>query len=245
MRSRVRGCSGRSDGNVGGDLRQRVEQSLEHVGDGRRSTAGAACRARTPRVAEPEPLEESASLRGARGSVAASRSSGCRRSGCARRGRPSRARLSAASRQVVKSTSESASATTRFTSSGMSRSRLRSPASTCASTGRTGRPLLAEVDLRRHQGARRRRVDVADDDHDVGPLRLEHLLEADHHPGGLRGVRSRSDAEVDSRLRTGRGRGRRRPTCCRRSAGRCAPAPASNRSSPRSRIAHQSGAIFM
>ena len=51
-------------------------------------------------------------------------------------GTPSASRLASASRQVVKQMSESASVTMRLTSSGIVRSRLRRPASTCATSGR-------------------------------------------------------------------------------------------------------------
>ena len=53
----------------------------------------------------------------------------------------------------------------------------------------------AQLDGR--QGAGDRRVDVADDDHGVGPL-LEHdRLEPLHDLGRLDGVRARADLEVD------------------------------------------------
>ena len=66
-------------------------------------------------------------------------------------------------------------------SSGIVMSKLRSPASTCA----TGTFSFAAA-----RAAAERRVHVADDDDEVGPLGLQHPLHADHHRRRLRRVRA-------------------------------------------------------
>ena len=50
--------------------------------------------------------------------------------------------------------------------------------------------------LRRHQRRRHRRVHVADDDDQVGPLGEADLLERDHHLRGLHRVAAGADAEI-------------------------------------------------
>jgi len=72
-------------------------------------------------------------------------------------------------------------------SSGIARSKLRSPASTCRHRNQQ---------LRRHQRRRHRRIHVADHDHEVGALFEAHLFEADHHVARLHGVAGRSDFKV-------------------------------------------------
>ena len=71
----------------------------------------------------------------------------------------------------------------RLISSGIVRSKERSPASTCADR---------HAELGRGERRRQRRVDVADDDDHVGRSLGEHRLEPHHHRGGLLGVRCRS-----------------------------------------------------
>ena len=72
---------------------------------------------------------------------------------------PSRSRLSRASGEWMNSRSEIASVTSRLISSGMVRSKLRRPASTCP----TGTPSFAAT-----SAARERRVHVAGHEHEVG-----------------------------------------------------------------------------
>ena len=147
-------------------------------------------------------------------------------------GCPRRPRWASASGLVANSRSASrVGDQTRLISSGMVRSKLRRPASTCAS----GMPQLGRDRASPPAWSsrrRRRRTSAA--------ARLEQdLLQAGH-------ARRRSasacvpepDPEVDVRLAAGRGRRRTRPTWPRRSAGRCArasasrPRPASARASP-------------
>ena len=100
-----------------------------------------------------------------------------------------------------------------------------------------------DVELDRGERAGERRVDVARDD-DAGRAPLEqHLLDADERPRRLLAVRAGADAEEDVRLGQAElGRGRR-PTCRRRSAGRCGRAMTS---APGSRwSARCTGATFM
>ena len=77
-----------------------------------------------------------------------------------------------ASGDGVNSQSEMASTASRLISSGIVRSRERSPASTWASG------MLA---LRRDERARERRVDVTDDDDGIGLVRGDDLFEREHH----------------------------------------------------------------
>ncbi len=68
--------------------------------------------------------------------------------------------------------------------------------------------------FRRHQRARERRVDVADDDDLVGGIGLQPLVEAGHHPSGLHRVVRRADFEVDvgrTQAEVGEQRFRHRP----------------------------------
>lgn len=57
-----------------------------------------------------------------------------------------------------------------------------------------------DVALGRHQGARQRGVHVPHDDHQVGPLGFEDLLEGDHHAGCLPGVGVAPHPQVEVRL---------------------------------------------
>ena len=89
------------------------------------------------------------------------RSSCCRRSACARRRCPRRAGSRSPPRCGGRGSSEKRSATIRLTSSGIVRSKLRRPGLD-----------VGDRDPHLHRGQRRRqgRVDVAGDDHQVGPL---------------------------------------------------------------------------
>ena len=101
---------------------------------------------------------------------------------------PSRNRLSCAVRSVVYSTSATWSVSTRLISSGMPRSKLRSPASTCA----TGTPFFtatsvqASVELTSPTTTTQDGLEVVDD-----------RLETAHHLGGLHRVRTGAHLEVE------------------------------------------------
>ena len=116
----------------------------------------------------------------------ACRSSCCRRTGSRSSATPSARRLSSASGECRKSSSERWSATIRLISSGIVRSKLRSPDSTWP-TG-ISEPRRAE---RRGEG----RVDVAGDEHEVGALGAQHRLEPLEHPRRLLAVAAGADAE--------------------------------------------------
>ena len=159
---------------------------------------------------------ERARPRRARGSAPrarpACRSSCCRRSASARRRSPRRARFSIASSECRKRYSERWSATTRLISSGIVRSKLRSPDSTwpIGISSFAAQSAAASVELT-SPGTSTRSGSSATQD------RLERL----EHAGGLLGVRAGADAEhvvglghaelLEEDLRTSSGR----------SAGRC------------------------
>ena len=100
----------------------------------------------------------------------------------------------------------------------MRRSNERIPASTCATR---------HARLRRGQAAGERRVRVAVDEHDVGPLLGEQRLERLEHARGLRRVRPAVDAQLDLRAAGSRAPRRRPSTARRRGAGRCGRATSS------------------
>ena len=125
--------------------------------------------------------------------------------------------LDAADGSVQKSRSLIESVSTRLISSGMPRSKLRSPASTCTSF---------DTELHGHEAAGDRAVDVAHHQHRVGLVLQHHRLEGPDDLGGLDGV---ADPLPTPRLISGSGI----PSCRKnrslmlgRSAGPCAPAAA-------------------
>ena len=104
---------------------------------------------------------------------------------------PSASRLASASGDGVHRTSASASVTMRLISSGIVRSRLRKPASRCA----TGMPSFGA-----DQGAGQGRIDVADDDDPIRTRRVAQPLVGDHHAAGLLRVAAAAHAEVMIRI---------------------------------------------
>ena len=88
----------------------------------------------------------------------------------------------------MKRRSEIWSVRIRLISSGIVRSKLRSPASTWAT-------LTPELDG--DQGAGNRRIDVADDEHEVGSRIEQHGLEGGHDRRRLLRVAARSHVQVD------------------------------------------------
>ncbi len=169
------------------------------------------------------------------GSARACRSSRCRRSGSFSSAIPSRRRFTLPDSSVVNRRSAIASVSMRLISSGIVRSKLRSPASTCAT---------ANTEFRRDQRARDGRVHVADHEDDVRPPLEQDLLEGHHDRGGLHGVGCRAHPEVHVRARNTQLLEEDLRHLLRRSAGRyaragarCAPAAAF--------MASDDGAIFM
>ncbi len=75
----------------------------------------------------------------------------------------------------------------RLISSGIVRSRLRSPASTCAT---------ANAPFRGDERARKRRVHVSDNEHEIGVMLGEILVERRHDACRLHGMRPGADAEM-------------------------------------------------
>lgn len=129
-------CAGASAGGSASAPRsRRVLRGRRRARAGRpRSTDGATCRARTSARSHAEAPGDLGSRPQSRASGAASRSSDCRRSGSSPPGSPP-TRFSSASRHVVSSRSEIAPR--RGEGSPRTRCRgLRSPASTCTSSGR-------------------------------------------------------------------------------------------------------------
>ena len=96
-------------------------------------------------------------------------------------------RFSAAASEEHSSSAEAWSVSTRLSSSGIARSNERMPASTCA----TG-----TLRLRGGQRARQRRVGVAVDEHEVGPLARQQPLERVEHARGLGGVGAAAEVEL-------------------------------------------------
>ena len=105
---------------------------------------------------------------------------------------PSAARLSTAVWLGQKSRSERQSATTRLTSSGMARLKLRRPASTWA----TG-----DVHLGCGERPGQGRVGIAVDQHPVRPLLQQHSLQPKQHFADLPAVRPRPHSQIHVRLR--------------------------------------------
>ena len=101
---------------------------------------------------------------------------------------PSRSRLSAAARSVVYRTSAIWSVSTRLISSGISRSKLRSPASTCT----TGMRFLTATRL--HASVELTSPTTMTQD---GAELVEHGLEAPHDLGRLYRVGAGTDLEID------------------------------------------------
>ena len=130
----------------------------------------------------------------------------------ARGRRPRDAGCPSASGLWVKHQRESWSVRTRLISSGIVRSKLRSPASRCA---------IGNAELRGRERAGERRVDVARDDERDGTHVVEDLLDPLERPSRLRAVAARSDAELVVRRADARARRRRSRTSRGRSAGRC------------------------
>ena len=54
-----------------------------------------------------------------------------------------------------------------------------------------------DAELHADQRAGERRIDVADHDQPVGPVRRGDLAICDHHPAGLLGMAARADAEME------------------------------------------------
>ena len=125
------------------------------------------------------------------------------------------------------SRSHSWSVSRRLISSGIVLSKLRSPASTCASGTPSFAPASDGADRRVHVAVQRPRATAASRG-TPAPCRPD--------VGGLRGLRARPDAEVDVRLAAGRAGRRKRPTSARRSAARCAPRAARGRARRSARI---------
>ncbi len=128
----------------------------------------------------------------AAGDGAACRSSRCRRGGSARPASLRRSRFSSASRDGVSSRSASRSVTMRLISSGIVRSRLRRPASTCAIgiTSFAATSDAAIVEFTSPTTTTR-----------SGRSARQTSSNADHHLRGLHGVAGRADAEIAVRRR--------------------------------------------
>ena len=185
------------------------------------------------RARRPNSLPAASRSRASRRARAASRSSCCRRSGLPA-SMPSRSRLSIACRECTSRSRDRWSVRTRLCSSGMRRSKLRSPASRCATgmSSFTAASAPASVELTSPDTTTRRAA-------------LEqHLLDADERARRLLGVRARADAEEDVRRRQPELVEEDRPTCRRRSAAPCARARA--RARDRAPAAQRwTGAAFM
>ena len=118
--------NGEDDGQLARDLGSARIASASTV---RRRAPGGAASRRDRRRARARCARACRARRSAAASPRACRSSCCRPCGSSRRATPSRMRLSTASGECMKRNSESASVTTRLISSGIVRSKLRSPAS--------------------------------------------------------------------------------------------------------------------
>ena len=161
------------------------------VGRAMQRDEAVACRARRAATGRRRDASQAFRAAGARVRLvraAASRSSRCRRTRCARRRCLRAARLTAALRSVVYSRSAIWSVSTRLISSGIARSKLRRPASTCT----TGTPFLTATSAQ----ARVELTSPTTSTHGR-PVRVQHRLEAAHHLGGLHGMAARADFQVE------------------------------------------------
>ena len=226
---RRRPAAGRCD-----TRRQLPHERLERLARGRRSTAGAAsprrsCRPRAHRLARVPSASiaariisnESIMMLPTRSIFGA--------------GTPSRARFSSASGDGVQSTSQIASVTRRLISSGM---RAVAAAQAGLEVRRPGSRASAPTSAHAAVEFTSPTTTIQS-----GRLAQRDLLVRDHDAAGLLGVRAAADLRGGSAASAGRGRGRTRPTCSRRSAGRCARSAA--RTSGSRASAWYSGAIFM